>query len=873
MKPRKITMQAFGPYAGKTVVDFTLLGQDGLFLISGDTGAGKTTIFDAMSFALYGEASGGTERRTARSFRSDYADPAVETSVTLEFEHRGLLYSVTRIPEYERKKLRGEGMTKIKSSALLRMPDGKTYESIPEVNNAIQTLLGLDREQFSQTVMIAQGDFLKILNAKSSERRALFQKLFSTTRFARFQDLMKEAYNEAKQKLQQTDQQILYAASGIVAAGDSEDDTLLGMLQSDAVYIARAIPVLQARCEKEAAALTHLQEDAAALQEKMLSATKEMQQATMQNQLLEQLLAAEKELSAIEADADEMNVLQDELDAAVLAAALKSDYTAMQTARRQTADAENAMQQRKAEIPALEEACSAAVTASAEAAAAAAQIPDLNEKKQKAEQALQMMQKHRVAAENLVQAKKTLEEQLDRLQRASRLHEHCVAAYRAGLAGKLAEDLQDGVPCPVCGALTHPAPAHKPEQTPTDSELDRANKVMTEAIGLYERQKQSVAEKEEALAVFAEELTQLCGKQMPDEAELRENCLKADRLVRELEQNRQQADKALQQTERTLAAKRAAADEAEQTFYRTQERGVQLEEKYYSVLAASVFADEPAFLAAVRPAEQQALLRSRMHSYQQRVSSLNGRISGLKAQCTITEPVPVEQLSQAIAKLQAEKTAADEAGQKLRHAADCNWKALGMLVPLAEQRADTMEYEANIRDLYQTVGGLQSGQVKLSFEAYVQQFYFRRVVDAANLRLRFLTNELYTLRCKKDAESLRVQAGLDLEVYDSTTGLWRDVSTLSGGESFLASLALALGLSDVVQAQSGGVSLDAMFIDEGFGSLDDQALRQAIRMLAKLADGKRLIGVISHVADLKDAIPSQIRITKDSAGSKIAVIR
>ena len=232
------------------------------------------------------------------------------------------------------------------------------------------------------------------------------------------------------------------------------------------------------------------------------------------------------------------------------------------------------------------------------------------------------------------------------------------------------------------------------------------------------------------------------------------------------------------------------------------------------------------------------LLRNRLRSYRDRLQQLSGQQESLRNQCTITEPLPVSELQQEILQLRTNKAAADAAYQAAARSCQGNQKALRTLIPLTKKRDELSQYEANVRDLYQTVGGQQTGQAKLSFEAYVQQFYFRRVTEAANQRLCFLTNDNYALRCRTEGGSLRGQTGLDLEVYDSTTGAWREVSTLSGGESFLASLALALGLSDVVQQQSGGITLDAMFIDEGFGSLDEQVLRQAIRMLGKLEIGR-----------------------------------
>ncbi|MBP0967698.1 MAG: hypothetical protein J5722_08695, partial [Oscillospiraceae bacterium] len=379
--------------------------------------------------------------------------------------------------------------------------------------------------------------------------------------------------------------------------------------------------------------------------------------------------------------------------------------------------------------------------------------------------------------------------------------------------------------------------------------------------------------KHAALHDLLAELAAVCGTEIPDEAALQENCVRAAELSEQLLQKQRLAQQKLQKAERELASGKAVSAEADAALERVETRCAELDGRYTAALAASDFIGEQEFLAALRPQERLMLLRSRLRSYRDRLHQLTGQQESLRSQCTITEPVPVSELQQEILRLRNEKSAADAAYQSAARSLQGNQKALRTLIPLTEKRDELSAYEAAVRDLYRTVGGQQSGQTKLSFEAYVQQFYFRQVVDAANQRLCFLTNDNYALRCQTEGSSLRGQTGLDLEVYDSTTGAWREVSTLSGGESFLASLALALGLSDVVQQQSGGITLDAMFIDEGFGSLDEQALRQAIRMLGKLADGSRLIGVISHVTELKDAIPAQIRISKDANGSTVSVIR
>ncbi len=870
MKPEKLTMQAFGPYAGLVTVDFTLFDQNGLFLITGDTGAGKTTVFDGISFALYGEASGGKDRRSSKSFRSDYADPETETFVELTFSHRGERFTVRRNPEYLRAKRRGTGVVKEGSAVMLkRHSDGAIQDSQEPANAAIRELIGLDREQFAQTVMIAQGDFLKILNAKSKDRRELFQRLFSTAKYARFQELLKDSYTETRRRLDETDHQIKQTAAAIQIQPETEGAEWIIALRDEPSLIEKALTPLRFLCTEEAQYLSGLEEQISETDAVLQAKIKETEYGKQQNQLLNSLHQTQQqkeELLSKESEIEERKMI---LSTAESAAELYALYSALKTAEKHETDAETVLTEHREALPELKKYADMAADLCTAAELAAAEIPELTKQQQSAEQACTLIQKSLKLRTAHTQAADQEKAALLALQQANKEQEQCIRAYLTGQAGKLAAELQENQPCPVCGSVNHPSPAVMPKEMPSDEALDSANRKQTEAIAEYGKRKQITAERENELKQTLKELTQITGTRVPAASDLLEKAKAAEKEIAARRESLHASQEQLRKAETAYAAKQAACTEAEKQVQRCEAETYRLTEQYTAALASSDFPDENTFLAALLPQEKRAMLRSEIQNYEQKMHSVSDRLNHLAEQCEITEEISVKELEQSVlemrTKLQSLRQNAQE--KMLRH--DRNFRALSKLEPLCGEREKASLECADLRDLYQTVGGQQTGQVKLSFEAYVQQFYFKQIVASANKRLRILTNDLYALRCRKEAGSLRGQSGLDLEVYDSSTGQWRDVSTLSGGESFLASLALALGLSDTVQAQSGGVALDAMFIDEGFGSLDEQTLRQVIRMLSKLADGTRLIGIISHVKDLKDAIPSQIQITKDIAGSTL----
>lgn len=872
MRPEKLTMQAFGPYADCVTVDFKRFGRNGLFLITGDTGAGKTTVFDAISFALYGEASGGRDRRSSKSFRSDYASPETETFVELTFSHRGDLFTVRRNPEYMRAKRRGSGLVKEGSAvSLIRHSDGAVQDSQELANAAIRELIGLDREQFAQTVMIAQGDFLKILNAKSKERRELFQKLFATTKYARFQELLKDAHTAAKRRQDDLDLSIRQTAAVIEADPADDGAEIFAALRDEASLAEKAIPFLKALCSRDADALSVQLAEIKKTDEAVQAKIKQAEFAKQQNALLRELHLTQVQEAELSASEPELALLRERLAAAEEAAELHNYYASVRNAERLLQKSQAALAGHQAELPVSEQAAQAAEEQYQEAAANAEKVSALTKQQQDIEAALKALEQSEKLRASHKKAADYEHSLLEKLEAAAQAQTRCMSAYLAGQAGRLADDLEEGQPCPVCGSLSHPAPAVRQSHTPTEQEVEAASKTQSEAIAAYEKQKQFTAERKRELDQITEQLLALLGDQTPDADMLCAEAASVKKQIQSLQNALTQAQAQREKCVRELAAKRAACEVAAKNADANEKELLKTAEAYHSRLMASAFSDETEFLAAMLPQEQRMMLRKKIQDYDAKRSTLSGRLTQLRQQCQIDAELPLSALMQEIAELQSEQQRLQNQSRTQTARADRNARALAQLVPLSISRREAEQYYADVRDLYQTVGGQQTGQVKLSFEAYVQQFYFKRVTNAANSRLRVLTNDLYALRCRTEAGSLRGQTGLDLEVYDSNTGLWRDVSTLSGGESFLASLALALGLSDVVQAQSGGIELDAMFIDEGFGTLDDQTLRQAMQMLAKLADGTRLIGVISHVSELKDAIPAQIRITKDYTGSRLSL--
>lgn len=1012
MRPITLIMQAFGPYAGYQRVDFDRFDRAGLFLVSGDTGAGKTTIFDAISYALYNECSGGDARRNKESFRSDYADIKTETFVELEFEHKGVYYKVRRSPRQLRLKQRGEGTTVADASACLTVRGSqKAYTKPDDVNKKIEELIGLDRRQFAQTVMIAQGDFMKVLNTKSAERMMLFQKLFDTERLAKFKDLLKDEYRNAQKTLTETGYAITLAAEEISVLPEHPHAEVFAQLRAEPVHIEKAIAPLEEICRAEQEILDTQEQKRKTLEAEIIRKTKEEEQSRTQNNLLEKIQQTELAFAKLTAQSEQMDAMQQESREASYAAELKNYYDALLTAIDAEKNAAAKLNAYTEALPAYEKAAQTAENILNQAETAHAAADGLREQRDQAKQTLDLVRNHaeaqaqyqkasalllekeaaqRQSTERREQAASRLEKaeqekesvqeletrqqkaedaiellkkcsklrkthekaagQLNQcredMQRAELAFHQCMTAYHAGQAGILAGQLQENMPCPVCGSRTHPAPAQRTADIPSQEVLDACSRTLNDAVAAHGRQKQCVEQYAEQLSQLTAGLQTVCGENLPQESELRDTAAEIGKQIQQIKteyreaenafkdaekvfhaanmafavqeqnvRNRQQtldelteklhascgddipdentlretverigeqigelkealdsARRSAEKAKQELTEKSTAQKEAASVLAQCTEKTAACKSQYADALQCSVFETEAAFLAAIRSPEKQLQLYEQIQRYASEKERLNGELNSLRSQCRITEPLPLAQLQAELQALQAQKTTVNQAYQQAKTVHDRNACALARLTPLREQYAAASAYEADVGELERTVSGKQTGQVKLSFEAYVQQTYFKQVVAAANQQLTFLTNDVYQLRCKKEANNNVSQSGLDLEVYDSNTGVWRDVSTLSGGESFLASLALALGLSDIVQAQSGGIALDAMFIDEGFGSLDDQTLRLAIRMLSKLAGTNRLIGVISHVAELKEALPSQIRITKGAEGSTLQVI-
>ncbi len=1046
MKPLKLVMSAFGPYAGKTEIPFEKIGGRGLFLISGDTGAGKTSVFDAVAFALYGEVSGST--RTAETLRSDFAEKDTKTYVELEFSHMGKRYRVVRNPRYMRPKKSGCGFTQQPADGALYMPDGTVTSGSANVTKKITELLGLDSRQFKQTSMIAQGEFLKLLLAESSERADIFRRVFGTGIYRVMEKLLKEEELALKSEYDESTRGILRLASNISAGADNENSGLLNgyIKENDINRLPVILGMLSGLLDEDEKTSGGLSKEIDSGSRKIEAKIAQIEEGKRVNAAFAQLCEAEKYAEKLKSRAEEINAcrlkaetgekalntvmpyrnafLREEQEKDRLVHSTESLKNKISVLSPKLAEAESAYNAEKAREPEREAAAGktaslgSALPAYSKAEKLNAEAAELESALKAEEESLrravceaerEKAEKEKITAEldtlkdikvekvrctnslaaageetsklkDIASGIKKIRRILngcrvlkgkylkaeDEYSEAAAKHGAAERAFFRGQAGLLAESLRDGSPCPVCGSLIHPCPASLPEDAPREDELEKLKNDMeakraslqniaqdlksgrARADAENENLQKTVsyvlgtAAGEEDIEALESAANEKLGESKHNEQMLKErleeiekDCIReagCEEAEKNLEAQLETGSKSIKSlnadiaahtaafkskkaeaagilgsleyaskagAEKALAAYRAKSEEMKQMLNKSEREFLLLKKEtdsakavlnedsvnlasaearsgkakleYMEKLAAAGFRSEKEFDNAVLTREEIDAVKANVLKYRDECRSSAEAISRLTAETKGKKAADIAALNAELASL---KNLRDENEKRIRCVMTRLENNRRIYKGIKEALGGRQKLETaygSMRRLSKTANGELTGRQKLDFEQYVQAYYFKRVLNEADKRLSKMTGGRFVLLRREGGSDLRSQSGLEIDVLDNYTGKARSVKSLSGGESFKASLALALGLSDVVQSGAGGVCIETMFIDEGFGSLDSESRRQAVATLEDLAAGNRLVGIISHVSELKEQIDRQIVVKKGFTGSSVKV--
>ena len=933
MRPLRLTLSAFGPYAAETTLDLEKLGKGGLYLITGDTGAGKTTLFDAITYALYDHSSSGI--REGSMLRCKYADDKTPTFVELEFEVHGVRYTVRRNPEYQRPKARGEGMTTEKADATLTYPDDRPpVTKAKDVTAAVQEIIGLDYNQFSQIVLIAQGQFTKLLNASTEERSRIFRKLFRTQRYAQLQERLQAEAAALNQQRTAQNARLDSLLGGLQFSPEDPDAEALRALCAQtvpetALALLDALTARQAAALEEAGTALHTTEAQLDKVQQQLGAAAQAQRLAQQLAARQaELAAAKPALDAARAEADRHAGDAAQLDALTAqvtqAQSALAAYDALDTLCRQQTEARDAARlaaaqahKRRTQLDSLNAALAAAETELVALADAdtrllalqnhSAQLCQRGEALAKLEQRLAECQHQAKRAHKAQESYRAAAAAQDEARARQNTLERAFLDAQAGL---LAESLVEGAPCPVCGSTHHPARALLPHTAPTQAQVEAARQAAAEAdrqaqnasaaaqsaLAAANEAKTSLRRDAETLLperfttpegtvpltfalmtnVLAEETAALQTEQADCTAQCRQaeaDCrrkaqLEADRQAKT--RQRPALEQAAAEADRSAAAQNASADALESQI--AERRAALPYPRRADAQAAldKLEADRRTLRTGMNTAQR------RLKQAEQSVAAAEAAVEALTTQQTAAQKELPARSAEELTAQQTELTAARETLRSREKQLSArllpNRKTAAQYRAAAEARQALESRWQWVSALAATAGGTLTSKQKIKLEAYIQMNYLDRILRYANTRLMQMTAGQYELE-RIGAENQRSQSGLDLGVIDHYNGTRRSVKTLSGGESFKASLALALGLSDEVQSSAGGIRLDTLFLDEGFGSLDEESLELAIRVLSGLTEGDRLVGIISHVAALKDRIDRQVVVHKARTGGSTIELR
>ena len=919
MRPLKLTLSAFGPYAGKTDFDFDKLGTGGLYLITGDTGAGKTTIFDAITYALYGDPSGNN--REVSMFRSKYADLETPTFVKLTFKYKDNEYTVKRNPEYERASQRGSGVTKQTAGVELTLPDGKVLTKTKEVDTAIKNIMGIDKNQFCQIAMIAQGDFLKLLLAPTKERIEIFRHIFKTKLYSDLQNKLKQEASSLDNNCSNIRQSITQYIAGINCDESSLHCVQVSKATNNELPIDECISLLENLLaddsqseEKTAEKILNIEKQADTIklniqQGESISRAKLLLEQTQA--LLEKLSSEKITLAAALDDENKRSVEIEKLtkDSATISAQLP-EYDEL--SQKQAALAKNislieknnlTLNKTKTDIDTLK---SQIESLSAEAKTLEKcgeqkiilenNILSLNDRLSKLQQLLQSMEalkKNHEEHKKAVQIYKEKQANVDGLD-ASYKEGHKL--YLDAQAGILAESLEENMPCPVCGSLSHPNKASKPVDVPTKEELDAlqnrlsaANKELERASQASGKLKGIIDEKMESTLTSIKELlgdinmnsaTDIAKENI---SELQSKIKSINSEIEQLSKNISRKDsieKILPQSTKRLEELQDSINTISNTITTYTSENKAIEERIKSLKSKLLFSSKLEADTKIKSNNDTVLkiqkaidlATKRLNECNEKLASatatkaeLSKQLDGKEEINLENEKIKLNELESNIRRLRAYK---EEIHSRIVNN-QSNYKNIKLK---SDELIEAEKQYTIVKSLSDTANGNITGKDKIMLETYIQMHYFDRIISRANARLVIMTGGQYDLVRRKEAASKMGQSGLDLDVIDHYNGTERSVKSLSGGESFKASLALALGLSDEIQSSAGGIQLDTMFIDEGFGSLDEDSLAQAMNALASLASSNKLIGIISHVGELKQKIDKQIIVKKDKTGGSRAEI-
>lgn len=919
MKPLLLTVSAFGPYANKTIINLSLLGNNGLYLITGDTGAGKTTIFDAITYALFGQSSGNV--RNSTMLRSTYATPETPTFVELTFTYNGKEYFVKRNPEYERPAKRGDKMALQKAEAELHLSNGTIVTKTKEVDEAIKDILGVDRTQFTQIAMIAQGEFLKLLLATTEERQKIFRDIFGTKPYQDLQEALKaetaktkaecdtmrssiahyihntscavsnplyESINKAKQGNLLTEDTIELIQTIVTQSLTEKENISLALQNTENELTSLSTKIGQTNEFKKAQenlqqsnnALQKIKESQTLLQKQLLL---EISKKPEREKLATTIAVVKKELPQYTEFEQTKNLITDK----------KSQWQDMQKnfmdlSKKIAADEEHLFNYQQ-ELTLLK-------TSPITLSELKNQQETLTLQKNNLAEFVQEIKDWQATKDALVTAQQNYSIASEKAKKIKLDYEQKQQAFLDEQAGILASTLATNTPCPVCGSLEHPSPAILTTTAPTKQELDTAKELAKQA----EIKTQTTSEqasllktqttaKEEQLLKNAKTILQIANlddiKAKTNKAHT-ELVAKQKELSQKITAEQQRVNRyefleksipALQQTQKdsqtasTSLQTQIATITSEITSLEKNSKTLQKTLLYPSKeQAQTALLQLEKQLSDLESAYQQAEQESQQNALQEK--SLEGKIAALQEQLKNVPNFNLDTLQSNYSALLEQKQLRTHALTDLEKQLDRNQSALKAIQEVSADLTKAEQRYSWIKTLSDTANGALSKKEKIMLETYIQMTYFDKIIARANTRFMVMSGGQYELKRQSSAENNRSQSGLELAVIDHYNGTERSVKTLSGGESFEASLSLALGLSDEVQASVGGIKLETMFVDEGFGSLDDESLKQAINTLASLSQGNRLIGIISHVAELKDKIDKQIIVRKAKSGGSYVEI-